>query len=30
MYLGLYDAFFADQHEFEKLYVQYEQDAIDP
>jgi ribonucleoside-diphosphate reductase alpha chain len=24
---GLYDAFFADQDEFEKLYVQYEQDA---
>ena len=23
---GLYDAFFADQDEFEKLYVQYEQD----
>ncbi|MGF1767772.1 ribonucleoside-diphosphate reductase subunit alpha [Enterovibrio makurazakiensis] len=24
---GLYDAFFADQAEFERLYVQYEQDA---
>ena len=24
---GLYDAFFADQDEFEKLYVQYEQDS---
>ncbi|ASN86579.1 class 1a ribonucleoside-diphosphate reductase subunit alpha [Pectobacterium versatile] len=24
---GLYDAFFADQDEFERLYVQYEQDA---
>jgi ribonucleoside-diphosphate reductase alpha chain len=24
---GLYDAFFADQEEFERLYVQYEQDA---
>ncbi|KFF72423.1 ribonucleotide-diphosphate reductase subunit alpha [Pectobacterium brasiliense] len=24
---GLYDAFFADQNEFERLYVQYEQDA---
>lgn len=24
---GLYDAFFADQLEFERLYVQYEQDA---
>ncbi|RUO36571.1 class 1a ribonucleoside-diphosphate reductase subunit alpha [Aliidiomarina sanyensis] len=23
---GLYDAFFADQHEFERLYVQYEAD----
>ena len=23
---GLYDAFFADQDEFERLYVQYEQD----
>ncbi|MGY0161818.1 class 1a ribonucleoside-diphosphate reductase subunit alpha [Edwardsiella tarda] len=24
---GLYDAFFADQNEFERLYVQYEQDS---
>ena len=24
---GLYEAFFADQNEFERLYVQYEQDA---
>ncbi|OEE59696.1 ribonucleoside-diphosphate reductase subunit alpha [Enterovibrio norvegicus FF-33] len=24
---GLYDSFFADQEEFERLYVQYEQDA---
>lgn len=23
---GLYDAFFADQDEFERLYVQYEKD----
>src|SRR5699024_8302009 len=23
---GLYDAFFADQHEFERLYVKYEND----
>lgn len=25
---GLYDAFFADQDEFERLYVQYEQDEL--